>query len=597
MKLLKIPFCYCCMNYDPLNLSNMRNQNFKKTTYSPKVISLRLKFAAHNSDIVEPYYWHLGFPYFVGKGFKPIKLEDQHYFSEASQFGQGIRQIKGGSIRAFQENLQQLVQLVKVNLFPLLKEVKEAHFYKKWLDKIVENDHYLHEELAKTSPDPQRVKKFRSERDEAILHIKDKWINEVDGGRLWQMQRPAAEQGLDYALLPQLFFGTKLDDPFERGKTIKQQLDDYVYGVDVTQEVLIQLARFHYRFYTWLPTAIRETQTTFKIKVSTLKQFYTQLQMYINFMKPLLIEISKKSEGFESDSFYRGYETENPEVSNMLDYSYSFVRILGIRKFERDQFEMKQLDFLRDGFFVDASKKGEHMIIFGEQKGKNGFIIGEDGDKYLFKIFKGSRDEASRITRDEFDKLKEVKIHKRDLRTFSVMEWKFSQKRRSEVVNTQQGPQQVPFMVNQIEYVGNAWNLYEVACYREKIKEDNLLLLESFVEEIAIIKDELLYYVNDLEGEPPWEKKEFDVKKQKEEEIKKEKEDRANLILGPLQGLGMLFEPLFPKSGHSKKAEKTRKELAQTDRDENYELTRRHASEDVWKTYTVFKKSHGHIQY
>ena len=42
--------------------------------------------------------------------------------------------------------------------------------------------------------------------------IKEKWVNEIDGGKLWQHQRSATEQGLDYALLPQMFFGINLDD-------------------------------------------------------------------------------------------------------------------------------------------------------------------------------------------------------------------------------------------------------------------------------------------------------------------------------------------------------------------------------------------------
>ena len=99
--------------------------NFKKGLYS--FYSPFVEFTS--SNILEDYLWHTDFAYLNLRGYKMFKIEEQQYFSESSQFGMQNRQIKGGAIKAFQENLQQLVQLIKVHLMPLLDEIKKAEFY------------------------------------------------------------------------------------------------------------------------------------------------------------------------------------------------------------------------------------------------------------------------------------------------------------------------------------------------------------------------------------------------------------------------------------------------------------------------------------
>lgn len=584
---------------------NMSNNFFSKggkdlankIKLRPALLNPTIRFEGVNEDIIENYYWHLNFAYYTGKGYKAIKLEDHHYFSENSQLGSNMRQVKGGSIRAFQENLNQMIQLIKVHLMPLLKEVKEAHFYTDWFNKVVDFDDLIQKELEKpkSSQNQEKLQKWRNERDQAINEIKDKWVSEVDRGVLWQMQKQATEGGLDFALLPTLFFGTKLDDPLQKTRSLSEQLEDYTYKIDVTEEALRALSRFQYRFYTWLPTAIRETQTTFKVKLASLKQFYAQFQMYINFMKPLLLEISKKTEHFEHGNFFRDFESENPDFVKLFDNSYSYIRILGVRGFEREGFIMDQLEFTKFGFFLSNSPKS-NGIEFGKYKGKTGFIVGERDEKYQFKLFSGSLEEAKELSHSQFRELEQVEIDKSDLKLFPVMEFGFSQKRRLELLESQQGLQQVPFMSNRIDYAGYAWNLFEVACYREKIKVDDLQLLESFIGELGIIKDELLYYVNDLEGEPPWEN-DFKSSLKKSGELsssKKEKSEMSSLFFGPIKGIGGLLSPLFPKISFAKNSSSLDE---QTKKENKEEIVKLQIVEDTWKVYTIHKKVHGFIQW
>ena len=183
-------------------------------------MQLLLRLDGPNIDLSEIYFWHSTFGHYLGKQYQPYKFEDHHYFSETSQFGGNFRQVKWNAIRAFQENFQQLITLIRQHLIPLLKEVKESHMYKLWFDRISISDALLHKELEKSNPDKAKLARLRAERNEAVNHLKDKWMSEVDNGRIWQMHKPHTEQSLDYAMLPQLFIGINLDEPLQRKKTI-----------------------------------------------------------------------------------------------------------------------------------------------------------------------------------------------------------------------------------------------------------------------------------------------------------------------------------------------------------------------------------------
>lgn len=597
------------MSDDILNFESSGRKFIKGGEIRDKFIAMKFRFDGVNIDIVETYYWHLYFAYLVGKGYFPIKLEDHHYFSENSQFGTQMRQVKGGAIKAFQENLQQLVQLVKVHMIPLLKEVKQAEFFKKWFDDIVENDKKLQAELKK--PEDQRskenIKLWRRSRNEAVNHIKDKWVSEVDGGKMWQIQKSSTEQGLDFALLPQLFFGINLDNPLyevyknspdvkDPGKSLQEQIEQDIHSLDITKLAREQIARFHYKFHVWLPTAIKETQITYKIKISALKQFYAQMQMYINFMKPLLMEITRKNESLSGDNAYKGFEYDNPDVVSLFDYSYSFMRLLEIRYFEREGYGMKDLEFSRFGLFLQKNKQGQHPLRFGNYKGRDGYIIGEVTEegvkKYEYVLCKDGPD---KITVEQYKKAKKknlVRIRKDELRTFPIIEIDFSQKRRTEIVKTEQGPQQMPYMVNQLDYKSFIWNIFEIAVHRENLKVENLQLLETFIEEISTIKEDLLYYVNDLQGD----KSLIDTKVEEEKKKEEKSNDSWDFLIGPFKGISDAFSPLLPDIVTPlRKIEKKAQDAEE--RDDHHLIMQLQAAEDVWKVYNVHKKAHGFIQY
>lgn len=553
------------MQKDILGFENNKDKISKLAKISDSIIQLELGFDGINQDITEVYFWHLNFPYYTGKGYTTLKLEDHQYFSESSQFGQNFRQVKGGSIRAFQENLQQLVQILKVHLIPLLKEIKESDFYKSWFDKITDNDNLIFTEKKKSKSDFEKIKKWKKERDEAILHIKDKWVNETDGGNLWRVQKSSQEQGLDFTLTPTLFFGINLPDPFEKIETLKEQLDKYIYSVTISREARNMVAKFAYRFYTWLPTAIRDIQTTYNLKISAAKQFYMQMQMYINFMKPLLIEISKKTESFNIENLYADFETENPNIINLFDCSYSYIKTIGIRKFERDGYKISDLEFLEFGFFIP---KNANFLK------KEGYIISEDKSNYDFIECKKD------ISKSEFMKLEPIKISKDKLKKFSIMEFNFTQKRRNQNVQTPQGNQMNPYNINRIQYNGYIWNLFEIASYRKKLKVNDLELLESFITELKFVKKDIEKYIINVKSK--------NIPSSEIEKSNQEKKDYP-LLLGPFKGFYELFSPIVAFSINKQKKVTSKKNDF---RDDKIQIIT-----DIWKVYTVNKKAHRYMQY
>ncbi len=580
-----------------------------------KVLDLEFGIWGENEDITEPYFWFHNFGLLVNKGWFPFKIEDYHYFSESNQFGSQMRQSKGGSIQAFQSNLQNLIQLIKVHLMPLFQEVKKADFYKSWIDKIVNNDEKIQQEIKKPKEQQNKdLAKWINERDEAIRTIKDKWVNEVDGGRMWQINKSATEQGLDFVLLPQFFFSTNLTSPLDT-ESLKDQLDKQTYSVETTLGAKEQIASFLYRFYVWLPTAIRDTQVTFKLKIAALKNIYAQILMYVKLIKPLLKEIHRKSEGFDNSNYYAGFDLENPEFVGLLDTSYSFARVLRVGGFagqkiygpaEGGEF-LKKLEFGRFGFYTNEFERGK-AFDKDAKKGKSGYIydIEEESDEDFVERAKYGATEkkfwylfvecSKEITAEQFKKLKEektIKVKRTDMKPYGVMEFTFGQRRRNETKQTPQGPAQIPYMQNKITLASYGWNLFELASYKKKFQADDIDLISTLVSEVDVIKDELLSYVDKLEGE-----NDEQTPAQKIEEEKKAKEkwkvpkDVKDMTTGPFKGLWDMAKAPFPSSS-KKKEEPAGDEGGEAE----FDKKRVAATEDLWKAYILFKKIHGYIQY
>ncbi len=541
---------------------------------SDNISEHKLNFEGYNTDLSEPYFWHLQFPLLVNTGHKMFKVEETQYFSESSQFGREFRASKGQAIAYFQQNLEKFIQLVKGPIMQAIEELKLAEWYKKWFDEIEETTKKL-----KIEKDEKKIKELKERRDQAIITIKDKWATEVDGGKIFTISKSGEEKGLDFVTLDNLFFGVDIEDPLDT-KTVSEQLERLTVGIQTTETTLRVLKGFLYRFYMWLPTAIKQTKMTYSIRKNSLKQLYSNYQLYMKFLKPLLLEIKKKQEYLDKENFYNSIEELDPFITNLIDTSQSHIKLLLIRY---RKINPKRLRFTKKGFEV---KKGD--IEAGEMKGKEGFIVGsEDGEnkEILYKFKEKGKDEI-------------VKINSKDLKKYPCMVIGFTQKRYSRVLKSPQGDYLTPYNINQIHYRSYAWDLYECASFIQKLKIEEVELIENYVQDVKLIKEDLINYISEFEEDLKEEKANNNDEK-KEENKKEEKSEsffKDNFLFMPFKGLYELFlEPFSPT--YLKDLFKKKSDKSSSNRDKEIEPVKVKVVEEMWKTYTIFKKSHKFVQY
>ena len=622
----------------------MNKKNFDKvelySLYSPKLIY-------SNNDFVSDYMWHINFAFLTLRKYKMFKVEEQQYFSQNSSFGAQNRQVKGGAIKALTENLQQLVQLIKVHLMPLLEEIKKSEFYYEWICKIQDNNDLIQENFLvfkKSNENSDKsfeefleflkndkkkeykecsysdIMDYKRKRDEAVKHLKDKWVSEVDGGTMWTLQKQQSEKGLDMVLLPQLFFGVELLDPLNTN-TLEKQLDEYIYTIDITEDAKRQVSRFLYRFHMWLPTAVKDTKTTFKLKISALKQFYSQIQMYINFMKPLLLEISQKSEGYKSGGFFENSEFENPDILNLFDSSYNFVRVFAIKGLAKiGTLKAKDLSINDFGIYFDKTFK---FVEHSEQNG-SGYLIPKKLDliKKDGKLCEAGEDEIKNdkikkfigyrfvecfrdISFEEYTKLlyeKDSKIYflKEDLTSYAFLEFNFKNKRFVKSIETMQGPSQKPIQDTEVEYKGYCCDIVDIISYKESIKSDNLDLMSTFVSELNVIREDLEKYFNYFKDKTT---KSFE--KESEEENIKKKENKSSGFSDFFEGIKSSYGSLKESfkifniiKGERKTFESMLEEnRAKTKKEVSILTAQTAAAHDVSKCYRIFKNEKGFWSY
>ena len=608
--------------------------------YSPRLIYT-------NNDFISDYMWHINFAFLTLRKYKIFKVEEQQYFSQNSSFGTQNRQVKGGTIKALTENLHQLVQLIKVHLMPLLEEIKKSEFYYEWICKIQDNDNLIQENFLTFKKSKEKfditfeefleflkndkkknykkcnydnIMTYKRKRDEAIKHLKDKWVSEVDGGTMWNLQKQQSERGLDMTLLPQLFFGVELLEPLNKS-TLEKQLDEYIYTIDITEDAKRQVSRFLYRFHMWLPTAIKDTKTTFKLKISALKQFYSQIQMYINFMKPLLLEISQKSEGYKSGGFFENSEFENPDILNLFDSSYNFIRVFAIKGLAKiENLKAKDLSINDFGIYFDKSfkfvkhtKQEQNGYLIPKKLSlikKNGILceanIEEIKDNKIKKIIGYRFVECFRdIPFEEYTKLLYEEDNKKyflkeDLDLYAFLEFNFKNKRFVKNIETMQGPTQKPVQETEVEYKSYCCDIIDIISYKESIKSDNLDLMSTFIMELNVIREDLEKYFNYFKNKTT---KNFKKNIDKEENMKKKTKITTfsnfyENIKSSYSSLKESFKIFNIIRGERKTFESTIKENnMKTQKEISILETQTTAAHDISKCYRIFKNEKGFWSY
>jgi hypothetical protein len=319
-------------------------------------------------------------------------------------------------------------------------------------------------------------------------------------------------------------------------------------------------------------------------------------------MKPLLLDINRKKETVGNSNPFKNHEELHPHLANLLDSSFSNMRLVWINSF-MDPHGKNTIDdmvFTRFGLYIQSME-----IIAGPHKERKGFLAGEAGKvggelRYYFYP-----SDKKDISSKEFVKLKQewksknTYVFKKDLRKFPIIEQEFKQERRMENYNGSDQPQ-IPYTRNYINYRATALNIYEIASYKEMMKVDNLTIMEAFVEELVIIREDLSNYVNYFENEEELidEVDFYNMIKPNIEDskISSKKEsvnsNSDNLFLSPFKGIADIFSPLIPKFSFSNSKSSSKEVGVGFDgaRDRQHNVALMKAVDDAHKAYTVFKK-------
>jgi hypothetical protein len=148
-------------------------------------------------------------------------------------------------------------------------------------------------------------------------------------------------------------------------------------------------------------------------------------------------------------------------------------------------------------------------------------------------------------------------------------------------------------MLFQIYSNNNHCRLFEIASYRDSLKDDNIDLLSTFISEIEVVKEDLKRYVGMVHGVEDIDRP--DTSSSSTQDYKP-KESPFEVLFAPIQGIVEIFSPLIPNF-HSKAKEKQKLGEISSKVVEHHLVNQLMTIEDVWKMYTIHKKTKGFMQY
>ncbi|RME77843.1 hypothetical protein D6774_03175 [Candidatus Woesearchaeota archaeon] len=223
-------------------------------------------------DIEEIYYW-IHTSIVDDFGFADThKIKDIFTSSEMSSFfgaSQQRLQIQQGQVSNYLATIGKLTK----ELFQLVRELR------------IMSERLDYYELAKKGMDKDWRKAKKSYAPEITL--KGIWVDLKDGGA----KSPGSVYGLasvlGYATLPDLFFHAP---PLE-----KDQIDPYVESLQFNQRVKDVLKRKLYAYTAWKEQTYKELKHRKNFTLKYLRQHYNSIQMYINWVKPYLQNVTRLS--------------------------------------------------------------------------------------------------------------------------------------------------------------------------------------------------------------------------------------------------------------------------------------------------------------
>ncbi len=237
--------------------------SIEKTGYPDPISHYKLLYEKFNNSVEESYYWIMQFLQHGPIGGHPevIKVTDLFSASEQSAFF-GSAQSRLG---LQQDKVSQFMATVGKMVKELFQLVRELRVIDERLDMY---------------------NKSTDEKDLASeIALKGYWIDLVEGGA----KNPASVYGmareLQFATLPDLFFGVKPIDSNDVEETVEK--------LDFNKKVKEVLMRKLKTFLTWKKHTHKELNNRRNFTIKFLRQHWSIIHMYMSWVKPYLLNIKR----------------------------------------------------------------------------------------------------------------------------------------------------------------------------------------------------------------------------------------------------------------------------------------------------------------
>ncbi len=262
---------------------SISTENYQPTGFVEPGKRYRVIREAFSQGIEESYFWILNYLR-QNEGFSRVeKITDIFSASENSSFFGSSQQRIGLQQDKVSQYLRGISEMIK-QLFQLVRELR-----------IIDERLTLYEK--------HKVSKA------ADNTLKGLYIDLVEGGT----KNPGSVLGLasqvGYTILPDLFFNSQ--------SHTKEEVDKEVDSLKYNNQVKSILRRKLYAYLNWVEKTHEEHKVRKKFQLQYLRQHWTTIQMYMNWIKPYLKNISRltmNQRQLDSPYLIGAFETSMTEI-------------------------------------------------------------------------------------------------------------------------------------------------------------------------------------------------------------------------------------------------------------------------------------------
>jgi hypothetical protein len=269
---------------------------FGKTDYPTPIKNYNTLWEIYDLSLEEPYYWV--YEELKNCCLNVVKLEDSFAAAENSSFF-GITQVRLGGQ---QDKITQLLTAIGQMIKQLFQMVRELRILDERLGYYDEADGELKKDLS-------------SRGKSAEITLKGYFVDLVQGSA----KNPASVFGmareLEFVTLPDLFFDAP---PFRTTGELQSHITNL--EKDFNRNVTRVLQRHLRQFTEWRKRTHKEHRQRKTFQLAYLKQHFEIIQMYVNWIKPYLRNVSRlhmKEKNLLSPEIISAFESTMLDVEVM----------------------------------------------------------------------------------------------------------------------------------------------------------------------------------------------------------------------------------------------------------------------------------------